>query len=103
MFNHEPIETRRDGHVENPRRPTACHTKSMRRTARLKKVGASNRFLFLTAPEEGERALQNIDRHIFGVVDVQRRGVIRRAGNLKQIEHAARLFRGRLYTNQRPQ
>src|SRR5512141_1599182 len=68
----------------------------MRGTARLKKVSTSYGMFLLISPKEGECTLKNIDGHVFGVVDMQWRGVIRRAGNFKQVEHAGGLFRGRL-------
>src|SRR5262245_5174972 len=65
----------------------------MRRTARLIKEGTDNRFFLLVPPKEFKSALQNIDSYIFGVMDVQWYGVIRRAENFKQIKYTACLFR----------
>jgi transcriptional regulator with XRE-family HTH domain len=72
----------------------------MRRSSRLKKERASNRLFLVSAPKEYERALQNVDRYIFGIVDMQLCGETGRAGNVKQVEHIARLFRARFHKNQ---
>ena len=60
--------------------------------SRLVKEGTGSCLLLLTSPKEYESSLQNIDCYIFGVMNVQRRGVIKGAGDLEQVEHAAGLF-----------
>src|SRR5512136_1876985 len=85
LSDNKPIETGGNGHVQNPRRCSAFHAKSMRGTLRLKKVRASRRLLLLAPPEDYERVFQHVDRHIFGIVDIQRRGVIGWARDLEQI------------------
>ena len=46
MFNREPIQTRGEGHIQNPRGRYAFYPKAMRDASRLKKVSAGHRYLF---------------------------------------------------------
>ena len=79
MFEYEFIEARGEGHVQNARRRVPGHTKPVRRAAWLKEKCSDVCLFFFSAPKNFEHPFQYMDRHIFTVMDMQRRFVPDRA------------------------